>query len=429
MVAAGRLALLVLLVLALAAGCGGGGGDGGGEGELTIMLPSDNPGDIELRRKQARAFMEDNPDIEVKVTLVPAEGYNEKVATAIAGGTPPDLFVSGDVQIPTIVQKGYAVDLNEFIEEEDYDMSDFAPELIDGLTFDGKLVGLTDNWDAQALYYNRTMFEEAGVEPPTADWTWEDFVSAARALTSGEGKDKVYGAVIDPWFGPVYSQIWAFGGDVFSEDGTECLLDSPESVAGVESITDLFEQGIAPSTEQLGSLGQDSTQMFLAGRAAMVIGSGRWLAFELAEVEKFEWAVAALPQGPAGRAPFFHVGLFAIARSSDNPEAAWDFLKFITSPEGIRMGTDNFQGIPARQSLADDPEFSEAPFVVEHDAYEPFVASLPDVHKAPYVENFTRLQDRIDSGWETVWSLKTPAEEALTKTCGEVESELQAAAG
>src|SRR4051794_37243222 len=159
-------------------------------GTISVAVPSDAPGDVALRRKQAQAFMAKYPDVTVKVTTVPATGYDQKILTMIAGGKAPDVFGTGDVVIPTIVNKNYALDLKPLMQADGFDPSSYYPEVIDGLTYQGKIVGLTDNWDTQVLYYNRALFRAAGVEPPTADWTWDDYEAAAKKLTTGEGRDK-----------------------------------------------------------------------------------------------------------------------------------------------------------------------------------------------------------------------------------------------
>jgi multiple sugar transport system substrate-binding protein len=428
--------MVALLMMCLAAACTGTGGTGGGAaltgsgaGTVVVALPSDDPGDIQLRQAEAKEFMKQNPDISVKVLTIPGQNYDEKVVTMIAGGKPPDVFGSGDVQIPNIVRKHYAVDLAPIIKAEKYDTADFYPQVIQGLTFDGKLVGLTDNWDTQVLYYNKSLFDSKHVPYPTDQWTWEDFREAARKLTSGSGAKKTYGAVFDPWFAPMYDQIWSYGGDVFSKDGTKCMLSSPQSTAAIQWIADLFKEGVSPGPSQLSQQGQDASQIFLSGRAAMSIGSGRWSAFDLKDVQKFKWAIAPVPKGPAGRANFFHLAMFAMAANSKNKAGAWKFLKFMVSEAGIRMAAKNMQGIPSRQSLAKDPSITQSPLVVEHDAYQPFVTSLPTVHSAPYVPNFGQLQDKIDAALDPVWAGKKQASEVTGPLCADLDKSLARAGG
>src|SRR5215213_7601286 len=219
------------------------------EGTVVVMLPSDNPGDIQLRKQQADAFMKENKDIKVKVQVIPSEGYNERVFTSIAGGNAPDIFNSGDVVIPSIVQRHVAKDLNQFVDADNYDLDQFYPEIIQGLTLDNELVGLTDNWDTQVMYYNRDLFQKAGVPEPTADWTWDDAVAAAKKITSGTGGSKVWGMLYETWFAPLHDQVYSFGGQVFDEDGTECLVDQGASVDAVQSIVDVMQAGYAPQPQ------------------------------------------------------------------------------------------------------------------------------------------------------------------------------------
>jgi len=388
-----------------------------------MTAPGDNPGDIALRRQLAASFMAKNPGVKVKILVVPATNYDQKVQTMIAGGTPPDIFGSGDVQIPNIVSKNFAIDLKPYVERDKYDLSDFYPQIVDGLTFQGKLVGLTDNWDTQVMYYNASLFEKAGVSPPTADWTWDDFLAAAQQLTSGSGTSKVYGAVLDNWFAPYYDQIWAWGGEPYTDNGKRCGFADPKSLAGMQSIIDLYNSGVSPTPSQFAD--QGSTQLFLSGRVAMMIGSGRWAAYELKDVKRFDWKVAPLPKGPEGRANFFHLAMFAIARTSKNPEAAWAFLKYMVSAEGIRAGLANMQGIPARESIANDTAFTQDPFVVEHDAVQPFIESLPTAHTAPYLPNFNQIQDQVDAALDQVWQLKKTPAEVLPGVCEKLDPQLE----
>ena len=419
-----RLVVCAAALVMLVPACGlfeAGGGSGEDPGTVVVMLPSDSPGDIAARQTLAENFMKLHPDIPVKIQTIPAEGYDQKVFTSIAAGNPPDIFGSGDVIIPTIVSKNYALDLNQFVEKENYDLSSFYPQVIEGLTFDGQLVGLTDNWDTQVMYYNRDVFDQAGLDYPDETWTWDRFVAAARQLTEGEGPKKIYGAVHGTWFVPVFDAIWSFGGDVFNEAGTKCVLDSPEAIRGVQAVGDLIKEGLSPNPQQLE--GQSGTQLLLSGRAAMVLDAGRWGAYELLE-GKADWAVAPIPKGPAGRQNFFHLGMFAIARTSDSPGKAWEFLKYIVSKEGMEGTLENLQGIPARKPVAKSSAITQDPIVQEHDALEPFLESLPTAHTAPYIEDFALYIDTITTDMDPIWSGEKTAAEVLPKICDKVDEQI-----
>ncbi len=387
-------------------------------GTVVLTEPGDNPGDIALRRQLAAAFMKLHPGVKVQILVVPATNYDQKIQTMIAGGKPPDIFGSGDVQIPNIVSKNFALDLAPLVKRDNYSLSDFYPQVVDGLTYDKKLVGLTDNWDTQVMYYNASLFKKAGIAAPTVSWTWDNFLAAANKLTSGTGTRKTYGGLFENWFAAYFDQMWAWGGDPFPNKGTECGYDSSQALSAFNSIVSLYKSGASPTPSQFSDQGAE--QLFLSGRVGMYIGAGRWAAYDLRDVKRFDWKVAPIPTGPSGRANFFHLSMFAIARTSHNQDTAWDFLKFMVSSEGIKQGLAAAQGIPSRQSVANSPEFKNSPFVVTHDAVEPFLASLPTAHRAPNLPNFNEVQDAVDAQLDSVWSLKQSPAEVLPKICQKI---------
>jgi multiple sugar transport system substrate-binding protein len=390
---------------------------------VLLAEPGDNPGDLALRHQLAAEFMKLHPNVHVTVLTIPATAYDQKVQTMVAGGTPPDIFNSGDVQIPNIVSKNFALNLLPYVHRDHYSLSDFYPQVVQGLTFNNELVGLTDNWDTQVMYYNANLFQKAGIAPPTPSWTWSDFLNAARRLTSGSGTSKTYGAAFDNWFAPYYDQVWEWGGDPYGTTGKTCGLASPQSIAAFQSIVDLYKSGSSPTPSQFANQGAE--QLFLGGHVGMLLGEGRWAAYDMRSVNRFLWKVAPIPLGPHGRANFFHLSMFAITRTSHNPDAAWAFLKFMVSPQGIRSGLTAMQGIPSRRSIATSPSFTQNPFVVRHDAYQPFRESLPTVHKAPYLPNFNQIQNQVDAALSSVWSFRQTPTQALPSLCKTIGPELQ----
>ena len=393
-------------------------------GTISVAVPTDAPGDIALRKKQAKAFEQRYPKVKVKVVTVPATGYDQKILTLIAGGHAPDVFGSGDVQIPTIVNKNYALDLKPYMDADKFDTSAFYPQVIDGLTYDGKVVGLTDNWDTQVMYYNRKLFQQAGVQPPTADWTWDDYAAAAKKLTSGSGPNKTWGSVWQKWFVPVGDAVTAAGGQVYAEDNKSCALTQPAAMKALTFLDQLHKDGSDPGYVTLdprNALGRSGDDVFKDGKAAMLVGDGRWAAYDFQSVKGLDWAMAPVPKGPVTRSNFFHLSMFAIPSNTKNPNAAWQFLKFITSEEGAKMGIDNAQGIPAREAVAKSQAVAGAPLATEHDAYQPLIDSLPTARRAPQLSNFSNYQDKIDNALEPLWRGKKSPQEAAANACKAVD--------
>ena len=123
-------------------------------------------------------------------------------------------------------------------------------------------------------------------------------------------------------------------------------------------------------------------------------------------VKRFQWAMAPLPQGPAGRANFFHLSMFAIARNSQHSQAAWEFLQYMLSKKGIETTIGNAQGVPSIPTLLTDPAFSSSPIVKGHDTVKPMLESLPTAHRAPNIVAFNEFQDKLDAALDPVWAGK-----------------------
>ena len=157
-----------------------------------------------------------------------------------------------------------------------------------------------------------------------------------------------------------------------------------------------------------------------------MIGSGRWAAYDFRDVRKFTWRIAPIPKGSSGRANFFHLSMFAIARNSKNLEAAWEFLKYMVSEAGINQGLAAAQGIPSRRSIAESASFKSSAFAIAHDSVQPFLDSLPTAHRGPNLANFNQAQDTVDAGFDTMWSLKEPPSTVLPKVCAKVKPLLSA---
>ena len=398
-------------------------------GEVTWALPAD-PNAVKASRKQADLFHQMHPNITIKILQIPNNtNYDVKVQTLIGGGAAPDLFGSGDVILPTLFAKGYAKDLSPYIARDKYDLSDFFNQEFRAFRYKGDVYALTDNWDTQMMYYNKDLFRQAGLAFPTKDWTWNDFRGAALKLTKGSGPNKQYGAVFTSWFAPVYDLIWSYGGDVFSADGKTTLLNQPAAVGAIQWLADLYNKDkVSPTPAQLGSNAPELR--FMSGKVGMFVDGGRWWASEFVGppgITKFDWAAVPLPKGPKGRANFFHISCTLIAKNAKNPDAAWEFLKFLMSKQGIAIVAADQQGIPSRTSLAKDPAFLKDPTNVKHDLVQPWLDSLPTVHPAPMIVNFQQAQSLIDTALTPVWRGSKTAKQAMDDLAPRLNKELQAA--
>jgi multiple sugar transport system substrate-binding protein len=127
--------------------------------------------------------------------------YIDKLVTQVASGKIPDLIHMATEGVQLTIRRNLVVPLDEFINSAEAKelLSDIDPALLKGFTVDGKLYLLPEEWNNMVIYYNTKVFKEAGIPPPPDDWTWDDFLTLAKRLTSGEGPDKRFGFGI-PFF-------------------------------------------------------------------------------------------------------------------------------------------------------------------------------------------------------------------------------------
>jgi multiple sugar transport system substrate-binding protein len=213
------------------------------------------------------------------------------------------------------------------------DLSDYYPGVLQTVMFDGSAYGLP--WIAQPVvtYYNKDLFDAADLDYPTADWTWDDFLSAAKALTQdtdGDGNVDQWGFIANGW-PPPHIFIWQAGGDVISEDFTASPIDDPATIEGIEFYLQLaYNPEVSPSAEIISERGFG--EMFKAGQVAMFMGGA---ADDLDRVEGLNVGVVSVPRHPetASNATFAWTAATVINAATENPEVACKALLAVT--EGI----------------------------------------------------------------------------------------------
>lgn len=243
----------------------------------------------------------------------------------IAAGTPPSLLRDGDVWPKELKM---SLDLDPFIAKENYDLSTFYQAAIDPLKIDGKLKGFAPWFNISLLYYNKKIFSDAKMDFPNDNWTKDQFLAAAKALTKIEGgKPKQWGVEMSHgWWGSWLIFVRQAGGDWMDTKTGKVTLDSPEAIAGMKYWVSLVQAGpdkvsFLPKEDSLGG--------FQGGKIAMSYGShtGNWNTFRSAGVD---FDVAILPTGlKQKRGGEQALDGLSIYKDCKYPDAAWAAMKYI----------------------------------------------------------------------------------------------------
>lgn len=283
----------------------------------------------EFRAEAMAAFSEQFPNIKVELQQVP-DDFPTAILTMAAAGTLPDVARVWEPHVLEFARAGQVIDLQPFIDAEpDFNREDFLEVFYDFSVIDGAQYGIADGWNGHQTFFNTDMFDEAGIDPPSEGWTWDDYVGLARQLSSPE--EQRWGSDTIPvgWLHWNYKLIWQNGGQVYNPGYTECLLDSPEAAEGIQFWADLLNEGeIMPSPAQAEGMGD----LFLTGRVAMQ-RMGSWAIASLAEGD-FSWNMVSEPQSRDLRT-LIHTAFNVIPTTTENQDAAWSWLNFMVGPEGM----------------------------------------------------------------------------------------------
>lgn len=455
-----RIALLLLAVLVLAA-CGGAGGGATGEGstasseaagaasqaaggaEASTAAASQaaageqvtitwgfwgSPEEKATHEQVAQQFMQENPNIKVEVWHQPWDDYFTKLQTLWASGdaaTIPDVLFLWPT--PRYAAEGVLENLDPYIEQADYNLDDYWPSLLESAKYDGSVYGLPRDISSEVLYFRKDLFDAAGVEYPTDDWSWDDLRAAAEKLTVVEanGRVKQYGLAME---GGKY-QLWIGQnkGAILDDmrNPSKCTMAEQPSVDAVTFFSELMNGNFAMRSANLNQAGGDAA-VFQSGQAAMIIqNASRVPAFNEAGLQ-YDVAAVPIPEG-GQRAGSAGGAAWVMSSAGDNKDAAWTFLSWLQSTGGgERIYTSTGEILPALKSTAESDAFLKteaAPanreaFIVEGENAK--------VGRFGYFPEWGELDSTIISpNLEKVWAGEIEPQQALTDICTQTDSFLQ----
>ncbi len=311
-------------------------------------------------------FKATHPGVDVQVEYIPGADLPTTFATEAAAGTLPDVVFLADLYVGPFAQGKIVYDMEPLAKADpDFDLSDIYDNLLGLSRIQGKgLYMIPSSYDVVTMYYNKTMFEAAGAPLPQADWTWDDFIAACKTIKDKTGNycignngspdpagDVAWWAWLVPW-------IDGYGGKQVSDDGKKMMLDTPESLAGIQAYVDLWTKYDIAQPLDFDAGGN----CFLVGKcASFFMIPGFMSALRALDPQPFEWDVQVIPSHPKGK--FTGMGTYGYAVSADakDPKLAWDFVKYLASKDAQLAIAKNYAGTPLLRSLREDPAIVNLP--------------------------------------------------------------------
>jgi multiple sugar transport system substrate-binding protein len=368
--------LMIALVFILSACAGGKLGNNqasdSGQGETSASGAGEKitlnlwywEGDMEKpwRENLIKDFEEENPNIKINFQILPWAQYWQKLQTASAAGEFPDVFIMSVAYVDEYAKRGLLLDLHPYMDRGDLRKEDYFDNAFQSVRWPDKKTGdeYAFPWNLvnNALYYNKTLFDEAGVKYPDDNWTWDDVMSAAQKITKITNSPATtrYGFVSSSDYTMYDSVVHSFGGTVVKDDLSESLLNQPEAVKATQYLVDMITKyKVAPAPGQL----EGQATPFESGKVGMQI-TGSWLTEPLSKVTEFKWDIAPVPKGPAGRFIRGWSDSIAIYKNTKHPEEAWKFIKFLVSEKGQTLENLGYSRIPVYKPMAMSDKWLQA---------------------------------------------------------------------
>lgn len=284
------------------------------------------------------AYEAKNPDVEIEYVDLGLSDYETMLPTQLTAGADFDVFAVKSIpQYTALIGKGNMLRLNDLVADSDLDTSAYSG-LVEEITVDGNLYALPFRSDFWLVYYNKDLFDEAGLDYPTNDMTFEEFDSLSEQVSSGFGANKVYGSLFHTWRSTVQ-----LAGIL---DGEHTLADGNYDFLGFayERALDMQEKNVVPSYGFLKTTKAHYSGPFYNGQLAMLPMGSWFIGQQISKVESGEsdavnWGMVKYPhpEGVAAGTTGSTVTSIAVNPESEQQEAAFDFAKFVAGPEGAAI--------------------------------------------------------------------------------------------
>lgn len=364
----------------------------------------------ETLKKMIEIFESKNPDIKVDVQITGYEDYFTKLATTVGGGNPPDVFEMNMENFLSYMLRGACADLTGMINTENYSEGTLA-----AVSSEDKIYAVPMSFSTCVLFYNKDLFDQAGVAYPTDEWTWADAQAAAEKIKALG--DDIWGYYQPITYNEFYKSIKGNGGSVLSEDYSQFTMNTPENVAVLEAMIARVrgENHVMPTKEELA--GRGDWDLFTEGKLGMII-TGIWGFPTFAEKCTFDWDIVVEP-GYKTPSTFFFANVNCVSPSSDKQEAAAKFVDAMGSdPDIVQLRLDANWELP---TIADQSKLSQYIEMTPPANRKAVFDSMDYAAAPPALEEQGAVVEIIDNILSTLETNDMTAQEALDEIQAQLE--------
>ena len=443
--------LLIILTLILAA-CGGGGSTSGnsnggvsqqglssgnsyincpsspnttaaaptsGTVTLTVSGFSSSPAEDALVQQNLNNFTKAHPNIHINWAPIPGD-YPTKMRANVASGTVPDVFYLTPDMSSEYISSGKLLNLSPYMGKDGVKASDYYTALINPFTCtSGQVYGLPKDWNSLGVFYNKQMFQVAGIPFPTANWTWDDLKNDAQKLTKNPGSpNSVYGISLSADASRWGAFLLANGGTVLNKDGTQATFNNQTAIDTLNYYASFIKNNTGTLPTSVGAPWNGDA--FGKQRVAMAIEGGWLIPYMASTYPNVQYDIAPLPMAPNGkRADLTFTNAWAAYSGTRNPEAAWELIKYMTGSTVQTSQLNAGFALPTLKSLAN------ADYFTSHPGFKTLFDAATYSYADYYGPQDTAIHSDLATAIQEVMLGKQDAQTALNNAATQVDSSLQ----
>ncbi|MCC7658328.1 sugar ABC transporter substrate-binding protein [Serratia sp. Pon4B] len=357
--------------------------------KITLRYAVWDRNQLPAEQEIAKRFEQANPDIKIEIELTPSAQYFVKLDSAAAGGVAPDIFW---INMPYFVQyakNGIMEPLVPYIKDSGLKLDDVVASSVKAYQYDGQQMAIPRDVDSIAVWYNKKLFDQAGVSYPTSDWSWDDLKNKATALKSGL-KGAAFPLVMDLSIDGQDSYmnlLFQNGNHIVPKDGQPTDIANDKSIWVYQQLQGMMKDGLMPSAQQMSEVKTEN--IFQSNRAAMVY-AGSWLAAPFANNPLINDHIGVVMMPKIERqSGVAHSLAFAMSAKSAHKQAAWKYIAFMSSE-------------------ASQAELAKVVIPANKTAAKVWAQQIQKVDVSPYIQTLEVTQAYPTAGtntpkWQNMW--------------------------
>lgn len=348
------------------------------------------PAELEITERLVERFnaMQGEVEVEILDLTVAGVSWPERLTVLFAAGTAPDVMRMEYQRSYPFILQNLLMPLDDFVAHDPaLNPADFFLPSIAAHTVNGVLFGIPQEAQPFTVFINESQIDQSGIPLPTFDWTMDEYMEIARRTrrVDANGVVRHYGWHLERSITRFSPFLYAFGADIFAPNDQDLAVTSPEMLDALR-----FYQH---ASMEEGVIGGD----FRHGQSTLFL-RGPWMVPEFRQsLTDFEWDIMPVPSGPGGRGTTLGSDAYYIARETAHPEAAWEFVKFITSVEAHTEFAASGSIVPARQEVAREYVFggaTEPPYNLQA-----YLIGLEIARPTPMIQRFFDVDILLTDAW------------------------------